>query len=199
MLHPHTRRPGAPAHLHVVRAPAGESPFDSADTADPEPAPSGGADVVHLRPRHTPTRVEGSLALAPMPCPPAPRPALRLIVTPQEPDPAEARIRAQRLAHSLAEIVSGLRAVTQLRPYASTAVYKDVQHLTRTLTDRRVGRLTVHSSNGRAPADGVAEGYARLHARTLALTVAFRLERDAPTPRPTTAWLCTALEHDHLR
>ncbi|MYW00658.1 Rv3235 family protein [Streptomyces sp. SID3343] len=196
MLHPPTRRSGAPAHLHIVRAPAGESPFD---TAEPEPARPAGADVVHLRPRHTPPRVDGSLALAPVACAPAPRPTLRLIVTPQEPDPAEARLRAQRLAHSLAEIVSGLRTVTQLRPYASAAVYKNVQQLTRTLTDRRVGRVRVRSSNGRAPADGVAEGYARLHAETLALTVAFRLERDAPTPRPTTTWLCTALEHDRLR
>jgi uncharacterized protein DUF6459 len=194
MLHPNTRRPGA--HLRIVRAPTGESPFDA---ADPEPARSDGADIVHLRPRRTPVHVDGSLALAPALCPPPPRPVLRLVVTPQEPDPAEARARARRLAHSLAEIVSGLRTVTQLRPYASTPVYKSVQHLARGLTDRRVGRLTVHSSNGRAPADGVAEGYARLHAPTLALIVAFRLERDAPTPRPTTTWLCTALEHDRLR
>ncbi|MFI6980170.1 Rv3235 family protein [Embleya sp. NPDC050154] len=194
MVHTNTVRTTTPPHLYVVRAPAGESPFD--------PAPAGRADrgILPLRPpAHRAALVHGSLALAPDPAfdpPPAPRPALRLIRALDEPDPAEARLRARRLAHALAEIGSGLRAVTQLRPYASAAVYATTHHLVRRLAARRVGRLSVESCGGRAPADGVAEGYARLRAASWVLTLAFRLERDAPTRRPTDTWLCTALEHD---
>ncbi|MFF7250412.1 Rv3235 family protein [Embleya sp. NPDC008237] len=196
MVHTNTARTTSPPHLYVVRAPAGESPFD------PAPAGRPGRDPLPpAAPAHRSARVYGSLALAPDPgfvARPVSRPALRLIHTPAEPDPTEARLRARRLAHALAEIGSGLRAVGQLRPYASTAVYATTQHLVRRLAARRVGRLSVESCGGRTPADGVAEGYARLRAASWVLTLAFRLERDAPTRHPTDTWLCTALEHDNL-
>ncbi|WP_406286199.1 Rv3235 family protein [Embleya sp. NBC_00896] len=197
MVHPSTLRTGSPPHLYIVRAPGGETPFDAPHRPDrPDHT------IVPLHPRALgpdPAPVHGSLALAPrLFAPPDPRPALRLIVTPKEPDPAEARLRSRRLAYALAEIVSGLRAITQLRPYASVAVYGTARQLARRLAERRVGRMRVESCGGRAPADGVAEGYARLRAATWVLTVAFRLERDAATRGPGTAWLCTALEHDRL-
>ncbi|MET7302002.1 Rv3235 family protein [Embleya sp. NPDC005575] len=196
MVHTNTARTTSPPHLYVVRAPASESPFDPAPAGRPrrEILPPGA-------PAHRSARVQGALALAPdfVPVPrPVSRPALRLIHAPAEPDPTEARLRARRLAHALAEIGSGLRAVTQLRPYASAAVYTTTHHLVRRLAARRVGRLSVESCGGRTPADGVAEGYARLRAASWVLTVAFRLERDAPTRHPTDTWLCTALEHDNL-
>ncbi|MFE5329980.1 Rv3235 family protein [Embleya sp. NPDC056575] len=207
MVHTNT---GSPPHLYVVRAPAGETPFDTAAVAE----------VIPLRPsgRRT-TLTHGNLAHAPHPLPhllphpehgsdsrpgsrlaprPDTRPALRLVPALAEPDPAEARLRSQRLAHALAEIASGRRALTQLRPYASAPVYGTTQHLIRRLAARRVGHLRVESCGGHAPAEGIAEGYARLRAPSWVLTLAFRLERDAPTRHPTNTWLCTALEHDEL-
>ncbi|MGC0420741.1 Rv3235 family protein [Embleya sp. AB8] len=182
MVHKNT-----PPHLYVVPAPAAETPFDPPT-----------AEVVPLRPwAHRRPLVHGTLALAGPAPEPALRPALRLIHTPADPDPAEGRLRARRLAHALAEIASGLRAISQLRPHASAAVYTTTQHLVRRLAARKIGRLRVESCGAHAPADGVAEAYARLHAQNWILTVAFRLERDAPTRHPTNTWLCTALEHDN--
>jgi len=152
-----------------------------------------------LRRRSEPPAVYGALALAPLPSrPPLARPDLRLVVAPDEPDRLEARARAWRLAQTVAEIVSGVRSGTQLRPYATASAYIAVQRLARVAGERGAGRFTVRSSDGRAPREGIAEGYAHLRARAVTLTLAFRLERDAPTRRPTCEWLCTALEHNPL-